>query len=265
MPERIIHFYSHAKYGDNLEQLNYVRKLCYAYPNYEFVQYTNEDQLEQLQEVIEDLDPQVTLKFHGHKPDEAHHTWIGHEGFCRMWPGRNNDRVGFMIAWFQNLSKRAGVESPIKCAQDLLFDYPALTKPVVFQENFDVLVINSEPQSGQYRGFSREGIDNLARGLAQSNKVITIEKVDDLPCTRAMGLSLTEIGSLSRQCRAVCGVSTGPMWPTFNVWNTGIEFTGMKPSDFVYIVDGEYINYGDNFHKADNDIQAYTIMKSLGY
>jgi hypothetical protein len=32
-------------------------------------------------------------------------------------------------------------------------------------------------------------------------------------------MDVTAIGRLAQRCTAIIGVPTGPLWPTFNVWN----------------------------------------------
>lgn len=248
-------FYTHANFGDVMEQLNFLRRLSVEYPGHEFVQFTKTAQVEQLREFVADT-PAIRVEDIKDQTPNALCSWIGHEGFVWRFPNRNRDRVSFLVAWFKRLASLAGLESPIHRVEDLLFDFPALLKPVPVTA--DILVINSSPLSGQCRSYQVGCLDSLAQALAQKHTVISTEKIENIHCTRDHGLSLCGIGSLSRSCKAVVGIATGPVWPTINVWNHG-------KVDIVYIVDNEHINYGDQYFKTSNEFEARQIMGQRGY
>jgi len=249
---RELSFYSYVNFGDNLEHLNFLRKLVVKNPDLQCFQYSKPEVLPQLFEVVEDL-PQIVLKHVDERPANAVNAWISCDDFIQRYPGRNSEHVKFMPDWFNHLAQKVGVENPIKTVEDLLFDYPALLKPV--PETFGVLVINSAPCSGQLRGFNAGEWAQLARDLAQKNTVITTEKVDGLPCTRDLNLSLSGIGSLSRSVHSILGVATGPIWPTLNIWNHN------RLNLRVMFVDNEYLRYDGRSHTTNDMGRARQLAK----
>lgn len=254
---RTVSFYSYVNFGDNLEHLNFLRKVVAKTPDLQVFQYSKPEVLPQLYEVVEDL-PQIVLKHVDERPGDAINSWLSSDGFFHSFPGRNSEHVKFMLGWFDHLAKKAGLENPILTVEDLLFDYPALLKPVPVPEPFDVLVINSPPCSGQYRGWNPGEWMQLARDLAQKNKVITTEKVDGLPCTRDFNLSLTGIGSLSRDVKNIIGVATGPIWPTLNIWNHN------RLNLRVMFVDNEYLRYDSRSHTTSDMGRARQLAQENG-
>jgi hypothetical protein len=63
-------------------------------------------------------------------------------------------------------------------------------------------------------------VDRLAVELSERHKVITTRPVQPfIPCTQNTNVTITGIGGISRFCRAIVMVSTGPSWATFNIWN----------------------------------------------
>ncbi len=200
--------------GDNLVHLNFLRKVAIANPERAFVHAAQWQYLKQLQDVIADV-PNVELKdFNYTTPSDSINAWRGDKQFWYSHPDRN-DFVKFHVeAWFPFLSDRMGVANPIKCAKDMLFDYPAIQEPV-FTKSWtegEILVVNSPPGSGQFRNYDEGAFDPIITRMVEKG----LQVVSTWP---AKGLSVTQIGNLSLACHTILMVSTGPSWPTFNIWN----------------------------------------------
>lgn len=157
------------------------------------------------------------------------------------------------IDWFKHLAKKMGLESPIEKPADLLFDYPALQEitPITKDWKCDTLVINSQPGSGQLKAFPPQNkfksiynrifhnghifdhntTDNFLSPIIDllceaGHNVVTTQpyqtkttSFQSPPCTSQHGLTVTNIGNLSLRCKNIIMVSTGPTFPTFNIWN----------------------------------------------
>ncbi len=212
--------------GDNLVHLNFLRKIALARPDREFVHYAQWQYIRQLSSVIEDI-PNVELKpFDYHLPSDSINVWRGDKGFWYSHQHRN-DFVKFHVEfWFPYLAAHMEVENPIRAAADMLFDYPAIMHGVngQFRTDYDVLVINSPPGSGQFNDYNAYELGNLASAIsAKGFKVVATHElpshVCNVDCTKTAGLSVTQIGTLSLHCHTILMVSTGPSWPTFNIWN----------------------------------------------
>jgi hypothetical protein len=132
--------------------------------------------------------------------------------------------VAIYLRHFRRLSQALGLPSPFTKARDLLFDYPALAPATTAYTGLrGILVVNSPPQSGQFQSFSHEGFDRIIALLhAAGHCVYTTapSSTKDALCTLDLGSSVTDIGRLSADhVDAIIGVPTGPLWPTFNIWN----------------------------------------------
>ncbi len=251
--------------GDNLVHLNFLRKVALANPDRQFVHAAQWQYLRQFQDVVADV-PNVELKDFNHTtPSDSINAWRGDKQFWYSHPDRN-DFVKFHVeAWFPFLSDRMGVENPIKCAKDMLFDYPAIRTaflPAIpsFIPPCDVLVINNAPGSGQWAGYDQFGLAILAEGI--SSKGYNVVVTDDLPksliSTKRLGYSVTQIGFLSMQCHTILMVSTGPSWPTWNVWNQD------SVKNRIILLEPERVNLSPNtMHCATID-EAAEILKGSG-
>lgn len=227
-------YFTHCalRLGDNLAHLHFLRALAKERPTDEFYHFAHQNQLGQLIEVISDI-PNLHLKDIETVADPAERDHWKMRPLASIWSVDAWKNAGgawekhpasslyapFMLDHFERLAQRMQVgESPFKKASDLLFDYPGLLR--YHAELFDVLLVNSPPQSGQLKAFSFEHGAQLAVQLqAARKKVITTYPVKGVPCTQFNLMSVTAVGSLSRFARVVCGVATGPMWPCLNVYN----------------------------------------------
>ena len=243
--------------GDNLVHLNFLRRVAIANTDKKFVHAASYIHLPQLRDVIADV-PNVALTELEHDPFYAYcpfdapewrstnypHTgdftfnaWRGAGGDWYNHPDRNDFVEYHTSHWFPKLADLMGVSNPVTCRESMLFDYPAL----INQENrkagnfwdtpdFDVLVINSPPGSGQLAGYDEYALWETAIQIcAKGRKVVcthrprgSVNGHDNLRVTTDRALTVTQIGNLSLRCHTIVMVSTGPSWPTFNRWNASV-------------------------------------------
>ena len=209
--------FSDVRLGDNLAHLHFLRKVAQANPDVTFEHAAHLCYLPQLIDVVADL-PNIVLRDVRYIEKKwAINSW---KNAGRFWERHElrNDYGAFMVAFFDKLAAEIGVANPIKMPADLLFDYPAIKDTAA--EPFDFLVVNSEPMSGQWRSMDIGDVDQLAVDLSLRHKVVTTRPVRPfIPCTQRTNVSVTGIGGISRFCKYVVMISTGPSWITFNVWN----------------------------------------------
>lgn len=209
--------FSDVRLGDNLAHLHFLRKVAQANPEVTFEHAAHLCYLPQLIDVVADL-PNIVLRDVRYIEKKwAINSW---KNAGRFWERHElrNDYGAFMVAFFDKLAAEMGVANPIKTPADLLFDYPAIKDTAA--EPFDFLVVNSEPMSGQWRSMDIADVDQLAVDLSLRHKVVTTRPVRPfIPCTQRTNVSVTGIGGVSRFCKYVVMISTGPSWITFNVWN----------------------------------------------
>lgn len=222
--------------GDNLLHLHVLRKLALAHPEITFTHTCDARHFAQLSPLLLGLPANNLQLGSAPAPRCAINSWRGAEGWFYRQPDQH-DFLQIHLRWFRLLAEKMAsatgmrLESPITCARDMLFDYPALQRihdltaeTIAYDANIKkILVVNSPPLSGQWGGFSLEGFDEIIRQLdAAGHAVVTTHPsmVDDIPCTRAKGLDVTSIGRMSQRAHTILGCVTGPMWVTNSVFNS---------------------------------------------
>ena len=214
----IFHHFNELHLGDHLVHLNFLRRLAKKYQEHGFVYYANISYINQIVELVMDLDnlkvaPMIQA------PPTALNVWRGVDGFFYRHPLRF-EFAEFHLEWFSALALKMGLVSPIETKHDLIFDYPAINNPRIRAAKYDLLFINSEPLSNQVANYNEADINSLLLALKHAGvSVWTTKKTDLFPCTLDYNLSVTGVGTLSNNARIICGIPTGPVWPTFNIWN----------------------------------------------
>ena len=206
--------------GDNLIHLNFLRKVALANPSIEFIHAAAPAVLPQLTEIIEDA-PNMKLVAMTGPQGEGVNAWKNTGGFWDRHP-KKMEWVNFHLRWFNALSEHLGVGNPILWPDDLLMDSPAILKPTVLSEAFDVLLINGRPGSGQFSQWAPNYFDPVINALRSNGKsvICTAPTAEPgVPCTAQHNITCAGIGNLSLHCKVIVAVATGPMWPTANIWN----------------------------------------------
>ncbi len=242
--------------GDNLAHLHFLRGLAKKYPEIHFRHAAHVGYLQQLIDLTCDL-PNLQISDIPHHKGHSVNGWKNAGGFWETH-ARKNDYAAFMLEWFAHLARELGLESPFTEPADLLFDYPALRPEQPIRPPFDFLVVNSSPMSGQWRGNDPVAMATLIQSLAQKHAVITTQRIPGLAvaCTEQLpGFSVTNIGQLSQVCKYIVMVSTGPSWPTFNVWNRdSIELR-------IILIDREEIGLSKNTVQCQTLTEAHRVLR----
>ena len=225
--------------GDNLAHLHFLRGLAKSYPDTLFTHAAHLCYMDQLSEVVWDL-PNLRLVPLEYRAAGSIDCWKNAGGFWETHLLKNNYGK-FYLCFFNYLAELMGLESPFKEPCDLLFDYPAIRKERPISGPFDVLIINSKPLSNQWARYSDQDMTALIAHIARKLSVITTQPCRlEVPCTAGKNLTVTSIGTLSLSCKYIVGASTGPSWPTFNIWNK--ETVKRR----VLLLDSEDVNIAPN-------------------
>ena len=236
--------------GDNLIHLNFLRRVAKEMPDEKFVHAARGNYLPQLQEIVNDI-PGIELIELSQKSSKSVDTWKNRRGDFYTHPLRN-DWVKYHLGFFNDLANDLQVINPIRVPDDLLFDYPAISAGRCGE--FDILMVNSQPNSSQLTGIGRQEYETLIGILlAHGRHIVTTAPSirEEVPCTINLPLgksylTVTDIGNISLNCKLIIGCVTGPMWPTLNVKN--------KTLPRILLLDQEYINISSmvNTHHANN-------------
>ncbi len=219
--------------GDNLSHLHFLRKLAEKSPGQNFVHYAHSVYLPQLRAMVADM-PQIILQklppgddqWNAKPAEPSINAWKNADGwFDRQAKAERNLYSWVTLNWFSHLAHMMlGVFSPLRFPSDLLFDYPALRHESK-DDPIDFLIVNSPPMSGQARHYNQDEMDKLIVDLRAKGYTTLATSPsrngDNFPNTQAFGWDVTQIGHISQCCKRIIAVATGPIWPTFNVWNAG--------------------------------------------
>lgn len=249
--------YTHCDWhlGDHLLHLLYLRRLAIRHPEQKFVHAAAFVYLPQLIEVVADL-ANISLIDLEYRPSQSEDVWKNRDDYYLGHP-KFYDFTGYYIEFFERISNILGFENPIKTSADFLFDYPAIKK--IQRSDVDFLVINSSPMSGQFDGYSSDHFNWLIGLLLERgySLLTTAPTPYDIPCTQTQqpALSVSAIGGASLSCKYIVGVATGPIWPTFNVWNT--ESVLLR----VLLLDGERVFISPNTEHAETMPELVNILR----
>ncbi len=197
--------------GDNLLHLQFLRRLAQQNLGLPIEHRCHAQYIPAMQGLVSDL-PQIQLTELTDQPEGYIDAWRGTNGFWYAHPKRH-DFTAFHLEHFAILSERMGIPCPIKTAQDMLWDSPALNPDNLSSANVDVLIINSAPQSNQWPEYDADKFLQLQRELRKKGlRTINSEEL------RAQGWPIAAVGALAGQCQYVMGTAHGPFWVTLNKW-----------------------------------------------
>lgn len=151
-------------------------------------------------------------------PPDALSTWIA----CGRYEGsgvrynHQTDLVAYLLQWSNAMARECGVAKTLfQQRQDMLCDFPAIQRDVEAPE-FDVLVVNAQPLSGQCPQFDNREMTTLIAQLAEKHKVLCTNPVElDVP---RIDTGICGIGNLANRAKLVVAVSTGASACIHNVF-----------------------------------------------
>lgn len=208
--------------GDNLVFLHLLRALAKQRVSTPFVHFCHGQDIGQLREAVVDL-PNIILEpfesalWQEHER-EAVDTW---KNSGRAWESSplRWDWSAFTLWHHGAVARSMGMESPFTCREHLLFDYPRLDDNSV---HGDFLIVNSEPNSGQFGPMAKHGsgyLNELTRALIARGKIVAMTIPVEGSIRFLASCTVSEMGRQSTGYRHHIMIATGPMWPTLNTAN----------------------------------------------
>jgi hypothetical protein len=205
------HIHNSYHLGDNV--FNFI--LFYQIKNYieenniTIFYYAKKEYLPQLKEFI--CSPNIILSFLELKPSSSIELWINN-GFFEYKHDRQIMPICFNTYYkifFNNVLKKLYI--PLKITKFVYEDGDLITRfnnmPNKYK-NFDILILNSRPLSGQYK-YDKSKWDKYIINLNNNFKILTTTKVGDLLCTIDDNLSIKDIASLSTMAKVIIAVNSG--------------------------------------------------------
>lgn len=252
--------------GDCFWHCLFMRKLAIQQPDDTFVLFCKSHYVQELTDVVRDVGNVLITQLDS-PPNGSIPCWIG--PFHRDHQLRN-DIVGFLIKWFDHLALLSGVTNPIRSRRDLICDYPRIfeARRYVLEYRprlYDWMVINSQPMSGQFahdHGSMVELVASMLKRNPMLRVVTTVPTgISGVDCTQSsfpIKLTVTEIGALSTRCENLIAVATGPIWPTFNIWNQ------RRFKHRLILLNEITINYGDDLPHFGSVAAASQYLQGQG-
>ena len=244
-------FYEPFHLGDHLWFIMFANRVMEDRPDITFDFYIDMAYHAQL---LPFTDPaKLALKNRDQKPEGCHVAWAGDGRFFHNYPAPHHyERLYF--DWFKVIAKRAGIESPFTHYNELVWKIPKATVPAALDQDYDVLIVNSQPLSGEWHvhdTFNPVG----QRFVAEGYKVIaTHPNTFGAVSTLDSGLDISQLSTLSQRCLNIVGISNAPFLITANTTN----FNNPKQRWFGVSNDGS-LGYDHRFYL----IQTVAQLNSL--
>ena len=252
----MIHTHNALRLGDNLVQLNFLRRLCLQNPDLEITHYYNPElcRFEEIDALRSDISLRLRIRPISETPADSIDSWRNTGGYWERHPDKLNF-AQFHLCWFEELASRMCVKNPIRKVEDLLFDYWALDSFMPMAPQCDIVVINSPGLSGQFTNFNPDDFRNLVSKLVSKGHQV-ISTVDTGLCPAFDNKNVTWIGATAAKAKAVIGTSTGPSWPCLNVHN--------KDAFHLLCADTETVIFTQRGQMARSAFHALHILEEEG-
>lgn len=157
------------------------------------------------------------------------------------------DILGFVFSYFNAFGHAWNTR------EDMLFQFEWL-KPEKHRDL--VLILNTQPQSGQCPGYSQEEINRLALDLMMDGQRV----VKVCGENGEHNYSLIQIACFSTQAKLIIGGASGPFFVTMN--------TAAQRAHRIVLLDPMRLDYGPNvgpIHNVKNVTEAREVLKSLNF
>ena len=224
----------------------------------DIVFYILPEHIQQVQEFIPSKN--IRLEDLAHKKGIT--TWIGSDEYschfrnCEM----QDSRVIFdlFLAKFLSQVFMERLNIPIIMTEfvyedpDLLERYARLDTKY---HDIDILIVNSDPYSGQVLHIDEVGTNNYIHQLQKKYKIVTTKKIEGVPCTRDDNLTLKGIAAVSTRAKIIMAYNTGPVVGMMNqytleymrqfyviVFNCCFQNKKFKNVDYFYTIKTEELD-----------------------
>lgn len=217
--QKIVHFHCGFHYGDNIVNLKFLYAISKKLKenNIMIYYYYDSNQNKNIVEFQRYVDKEtLTLRLISEAPPESIELWmgmdidgVGHVDFDLYFP-----KFYTRILTALNLQDQ-GIDVSLYQKEDYLLEiYSRLDNKY---KDLDILILNSQPHSGQFPTYNVDTMNALCRRLATKYKIATSTYVDDsIPCTFTDGLTIQDIGAISTHAKVIVAVFSGPITACFN-------------------------------------------------
>lgn len=206
-------YYLHNSYhlGDNVFNLIlfYIIKDYIENNNIQIFYYAKNEYLPQLREFI--CSENIKLDSLENKPNNSIEIWICNNFFKYIHSPKvfhisyNKFYINFFNNVLSKLKLNCSINKLFYIDNDLIERYDKI--PSIYKD-FDILILNSQPLSGQYK-YDKNLWDNYIINLNKKFRVLTTTKVDGILCTYDNRLTIKDIASLSTKVKVIIAINSG--------------------------------------------------------
>jgi hypothetical protein len=241
---------SSSNIGDCLTHLHFLMKL-----GGEHSMWVKPEYIGQISEVAHGSN--VTIHNVWERPEGTTDFWrangmLEHKG---VYYRNDNDICGWLMDWFNHLGGHCGHPCPVyPDRQSMLWDSEVILNANVRAVEYDVLIINSPPTSGQCPEYDHGELYELGLQLRQNGLYVVFAQWDgSIPYT------LRELGKLSLGAKLIIESANGPCFLTHSIWNS--------KKDRITLLSPMYLDYGETgrHRHAANVAEATEHCQTLGY
>lgn len=240
--------------GDCIFSIIYFNKVLRKYTNSEIIFYCNSNYHKQLKEICEE---RILLKPFQNKGES---TWIGRDGLYHGNQGPFSGKYGstkntneIYVHFYNYLSSKCGLDIVFETKYDILYDSDQYLNNIdQYDKNYDIMVINSVPLSGQFQ-YSELELNNIIIDISEKYKVITTKKVNNIDCTLDMDYSILDIAKLAYYIDKIITIHTAPHILTLNKWTIN-KYKRWIVFDNHHSYDYDYIEHYTNLNEMKQNI-----------
>ncbi len=217
------HIYNKYHLGDNVFNIIFFNKIggYLKKRGWKIDYYLERGYIKQVGEFIWEENRDVII-LHGieEKPDWGLEAWINNRELVKNYELQT--KIGFdsyYIYFFNRICEKMELGYVVMDLKYRDLDLEKRWNQIILKkpefENLEILVINSEPLSGQYR-FQKSEWNPFIQYLHQKYKIITTLKVPNIPCTMDEHYSIKDIASISTKMKYIIAINTGPFVGCYN-------------------------------------------------
>ena len=258
----ILHFHNSYHLGDNVFNLIlfYMIKDIILINNIKIFYYAKKDYLPQLKEFISCKN--IFLSSLNYKPKDSIELWINNPIFDYNYDTVINIKNPYCFnefykKFFTIVLNKFNIK--LKLLKFYYKDTDLLTRynniPDKYKK-FDILILNSQPGSGQYN-YNKNEWDEYILLLNSKFNILTTTKVCNLLSTTDDNLTIKDIASLSTKAKVIIAINSGVVPGLLNYYT----LTNIK--HFYTFDNNNYYSY-PNFERKQN-IKDITIQELQSY
>ena len=258
---KVYHLHNSYNLGDNVFNciLFYLIKDYIETNNIKIFYYAKKEYYYQIKEFI--CSENISLSFLETKPNSSIETWINYKLF-----DNRHDNIKkpccfneFYKTFFTEVLKKLSI--PIDIPRFYYEDPKLISRYNEIHDkykNFDILILNSQPLSGQFT-YNKQQWDKYIINLTTHFNILTTTKVNnDILCTMDDNLTVKDIASLSTKAKIIIAVNSGVIVGLFNIYT-------LKNVRHFYVFDRMNVYSYPNFENKQNitDISVDELQKYL--